>query len=51
MNKNFNCKTRYPIFLIHGMRFSSESPQNKNEISDITEFYINLVSELKVMGC
>lgn len=32
------------------MRFSSKSPQNKNEISDITEFYINLVSELKVMG-
>lgn len=32
------------------MRFSRKSPQNKNEISDITDFYINLVSELKVMG-
>lgn len=32
------------------MKFSRKIPQNKNEISDITEFYLNLVSELKVMG-
>ena len=32
------------------MKFSRKIPHNKNEISDIIEFYINLVSELKVMG-
>lgn len=32
------------------MRLSREEPLNKNEISDITQFYAEIVSELKGMG-
>lgn len=32
------------------MKFSYRTPQNKNEISDITEFYVQIVSELREMG-
>lgn len=32
------------------MRLSRKEPRNKNEISDITQFYLEIVSELKGMG-
>lgn len=32
------------------MRFTRKKPSNDHEVSDITEFYIQLVSELKGMG-